>query len=639
MAKIKLTFPDGSKKEYGKGITALEVIKKDIGEGLARVALAAKLDDELIDLTRPINKSGKLKILTFDDEEGVMVFRHSSAHVLAMAVKNLFPDVKLTIGPVVEEGFYYDFDKKDAFHPEDLEKIEKEMDEIVKNDIKFERKGLTKAEAKKVFKDNPYKKELIDEFGKDLSAYKNDDFVDLCKGPHVPSTGYIKAFKLTKIAGAYWRGDAKNKQLQRVYGISFPKKSNLTDYLELLKEAEKRDHRKIGKDMDLFSIHKEAPGMPFFHDKGAFIWSKLVEFMTKEMRVLGYELNKTPIILNKELWLQSGHWDHYKENMYFTKIDNQDFAVKPMNCPGNILIFKTRIHSYKELPIKAGEFGLVHRHELSGVLSGLFRVRAFTQDDAHVFCTEEQIKEQITELIDLIDRVYSTFGFEYNVELSTKPAKAMGDSKTWETAEKALADILKTKKIKFNISPGEGVFYGPKIDFHVKDAIGRSWQCGTIQLDFLMPEKFDLTYEGKDGRKHRPVMLHRTIYGSLERFIGILIEHFAGRFPLWLAPVQAVILTVADRFNGYAEEVKSLMEEKGLRVELDFRSESVSYKVREAQLRRIPLAVVIGDKEQKNKTIAIRTLDGKTQYGIKIITFIEKVIKIIQEKSSEYIFK
>ena len=633
MAKIKITFPDGSKREYTKGATALEIIKKDIGEGLARIALAAKLDDESIDLTTPITKNGKLIVLTFKDKEGLEIFRHSTAHVLAMAVKKLFPNVKLTIGPTVEEGFYYDFDKKEAFHPEDLEKIEKEMESIVKQNTKFERIELTKEEAKKVFKDNPYKLELIEEYGKDLSAYKNNEFIDLCRGPHVPSTGILKAFKLTKISGAYWRGNAKNKQLQRIYGISFPKKSNLDEYLKLLEEAEKRNHRKIGREMDLFSFHEEAPGMPFFHSKGTFIFNKLVEYVSGIMRERNYEINKTPLILSKALWHESGHWEHYKDSMYFTKIDDRDFAVKPMNCPGNILIFKTKTHSYRELPIRAGEFGLVHRHELSGVLNGLFRVRCFTQDDAHVFCMEEQVEKEIKDLINFADVVYKKFGFEYHVELSTKPEKAMGNKKLWDLAEGTLKKVLKELKMEFKVNEGDGAFYGPKIDFHLKDALGRSWQCGTIQLDFQMPEKFDLNYEGRDGKKHRPVMLHRTIIGSVERFMGILVEHFAGRFPLWLAPVQARILTVADRFDDYAKTVKEELEDSSIRVEIDSRSESIPYKVRDAQLERVPLIITVGEKEESSKTLAVRTLNGKLHLNIKIMKLVEAVRENVEKKA------
>jgi len=631
MPEITITFPDNSKKKYQKGITGLE-IAKSIGERLARDAIAAKLDDELVDLSKKIEGDAKLKIITFKDKEGVDVFRHSTAHILANAVVDIFPDALPTIGPVVEEGFYYDFDKEEPFKPEDLAKIEEKMHAIAKQDLAFERIELTKKQAKEMFKKNKYKLELIDEFGDNLSAYKQGKFVDLCRGPHLSSTGKIGAIKLTKIAGAYWRGDAKNKQLQRVYGISFPDKKELDGYLTLIEEAEKRDHRKIGKEMDLFSFHEEGPGFPFFHPKGTFVYNKLVEFMRQEMLKRGYQENRTPLILNKSLWLQSGHWDHYKENMYFTKIDEREFAVKPMNCPGNLLVYKSKVHSYRELPIRAGEFGLVHRHELSGVLSGLFRVRCFTQDDAHVFCTEEQLEEEIMNLIEFIDFIYKTFGFEYSVELSTMPEKAMGSKEIWNKAEHALKNTLDKKGMKYKLNPGEGAFYGPKIDYHLKDAIGRTWQCGTIQVDFSMPEKFELTYEGKDGKQHRPVMLHRAIYGSIERFFGILIEHYKGRFPLWLAPVQARILTVADRFDDYAKEVKEELEENGLRIEFDSRAESVSYKVRDAQMQKIPLIITIGEKESKDKSLAIRTLDNKVHMGYKTDDLIRNVLKNIEEK-------
>ncbi len=558
--------------------------------------------------------------------------RHSASHVLAQAVKELFPKAQLGIGPAIDEGFYYDFGNVE-FKEEDLPKIEEHMKKIIKKGEKFVQVKKTRTEAKKLLKNELFKLDLLKDLeDKEISFYKNGKFIDLCKGPHVNSTKDIKAVKLLKLAGAYWRGDSTKPMLQRIYGIAFGSEKELKKFLKQREEAEKRDHRKLGKEMGLFSIHQEAPGMPFFHDKGTFIFNKLVEFMTQEMIKLEYEFNKTPIILNKNLWLQSGHWDHYKENMYFTKIEKKEYAVKPMNCPGNILIFKTRLHSYKELPIKAGEFGLVHRDELTGVLSGLFRVRAFVQDDAHVFCTKEQLKEQIIELIELVDRIYSTFGFKYEVELSTKPEKAMGDPKLWSIAEKALEDALKFKKMKFKLNPGEGAFYGPKIDYHVKDAIGRSWQCGTIQLDFSMPEKFNLTYEGQDGQKHRPVMLHRAIYGSLERFMGILIEHFAGKFPLWLSPNQVKIITVTDRNEKFAKKVAKELKEKGIRVEIDLKSETLNRKVREAQLQKFNYIITIGDKEVDKKTLAVRTREGKVKFGVKLNNFIKDLLKEIETK-------
>lgn len=537
--------------------------------------------------------------------------RHSASHVMAQAVMELYKNVKLGIGPAIEDGFYYDFDLKHNFTPEDLKKIEERMKDIIKRDLKFIKKTVTKKESVNLFKNQRYKLELIKDLKGKVTIYKQGEFVDLCSGPHVKSTGEIKAFKLLKLASAYWKGDSKNKQLQRIYGTAFNSEWELRDYLKNLEESEKRDHRKLGKRLDLFSFHEEAPGMPFFHDNGLFIFNNLIDYMAEEMKRLGYEINKTPIILNKSLWLKSGHWDHYQDSMYFIRIDREDFAIKPMNCPGNLLIFKTRLHSYRELPLKAGEFGLVHRHELSGVLSGLFRVRVFTQDDAHVFCTNEQIKEQVIELIELVDRIYSKFGFTYHVELSTRPKKAMGNPKAWKIAEKALEDSLKAKKLRYKLNPGEGAFYGPKIDFHIKDALGRSWQCGTIQLDFQMPEKFDLTYEGKDGKKHRPVMIHRAIYGSLERFIGILTEHYAGKFPLWLTPVQVRIITVADKHKRYADNLKKELDDTGIRVELDDRNESISKKIRDAH-EDLPFYVItIGDKEIESNDLAVRTRENK----------------------------
>ena len=635
---IKIKFPDGSKKEYKKGISVIEVAES-IGKRLADDAIAAKLNNELVDLNTKIDKDSKLKIITFKDDEGKLVFRHSSAHLMAQAIKNLFLEVKFAIGPAVDEGFYYDIDYEKSFTPEDFAKIEKEMDKIVKENLSIERTELSKEEALKLFKDNPYKTELIKEIEDEkISIYRQGNFVDFCRGPHVPSTGKLKAFKLTKIAGAYWKADAKNKQLQRLYGISFPDKKQLEDYLKLLEEAEKRDHRKLGKELDLFSMHDEGPGFPFFHPKGTVIVNILKDFWRKEHVKAGYTEVITPMILNRKLWEQSGHWDHYKENMYFTKIDDQDYAIKPMNCPGGMLIYKTKLRSYKELPMRMGEMGTVHRHELSGVLAGLFRVRCFTQDDAHIFMTEEQIKDEIIGVLNLTDKFYKTFGFSYQVELSTKPDNAMGSDEAWEKATNGLKGALDAKKIKYKINEGDGAFYGPKIDFHLKDCIGRTWQCGTIQLDFAMPEKFDLTYEGKDGKKHRPIMIHRVIYGSIERFLGILIENYAGKFPLWLAPTQAVILNINDSHIPYGEKIKQELEKSNIRIETDFRSETMPKKVREAQLKKIPLILTVGDKEIKNKTVAVRTLDGKLHFNVKTEDLIKKVQEIIESKSNEIKF-
>jgi threonyl-tRNA synthetase len=636
MPKIKITLPDGSSKSYDKGVTGVE-IAKSIGPRLAQDALALEVDGKLVDLSAKINNNAKIKIITFKDKEGIGIFRHSTAHVLAQAVTELFPKAKPTIGPVVEEGFYYDFDIDHHFTPEDVSKIEKKMQEIIDKNLKFQKIKLSLTEAKKAFKNNKYKIELIEEFNEPSSAYKQGNFVDLCRGPHVPSTGKLKAFKIIKIAGAYWRGDAKNKQLQRIYGISFPEKKQLKNYLQILEQAEKRDHRKLGKQLDLFSLHEEGPGFIFFHPKGVVIINILKDFLRKELDKLGYKEIMTPLILSRKLWEQSGHWDHYKENMYFTKVDEKDFAVKPMNCPGTILIYKEKLPSYRDLPIKLSELGLVHRHELSGVLAGLFRVRAFTQDDAHIFCTPAQVEKEVLQLIDLTDFVYKTFNFTYHIELSTRPEKFSGKKENWDKAEKALADALNKRKIKYKINPGDGAFYGPKIDYHIKDCLGRTWQCATIQVDFSMPEKFNLKYIAKDGNKHIPVMIHRTIYGSMERFLGILIEHYAGKFPLWLAPIQARILTVADRFSLYAKKIKEELEKNNIRVELDVRTESVGYKVREAQSQKIPLIINVGEKEEKNNTVAVRTLDNKLHFNVKIKDLIKKIKDNVEKKKEKFL--
>ena len=561
----------------------------------------------------------------------IEILRHSASHVLAAAVKELYPDTRLGIGPAIEDGFYYDFDNLEI-KEEDLGKIEKKALELIKKNLKFERIQVDKKKARELLKNEPYKLELLQDIEKP-SFYKTGSFIDLCHGPHVDSTKEIKAFKLLRLAGAYWKGDSKNKMLTRIYGTAFSSENELKEFLRLREEAEKRNHVKIGKEMDLFSMHEEAPGMPFFHDKGNYIFEKLVEYMKEEMCKLGYQVNKTPMILNKDLWLRSGHWEHYRENMYFTKIDERDFAVKPMNCPGNLLIFKNNIHSYKELPLKAGEFGLVHRHELSGVLNGLFRVRCFTQDDAHVFCMEEQVQEQVIELLELVDRIYSTFGLKYHVELSTRPEKAMGDIKLWEKAENLLKKTLEIKKINYKLNPGEGAFYGSKIDFHIEDSLKRRWQCGTIQLDFQMPEKFELTYEGKDGRKHRPVMIHRAIYGSVERFMGNLIEHFNGKFPLWISPNQVKVLNITDRNLNYARKIFERLKEENIRVEMDERSESLSKKVRDAQMERYNYVVTIGDKEEEKKTLAIRNREGKTEFNVDLEKFIKKLKEEINARA------
>lgn len=631
---MKITFPDNSKKEFEQNSTGLD-IANSISEGLGRAAIAVKVNNKLQDLTTPITEDSTIQIITFKDDEGKQIFWHSSSHLLAHAVTELYPEALPTIGPSIDNGFYYDFDAN-PFTDEDLKKIEQKMKEISKEKLEITRHELDIDEALEHFSDNKYKVELIKglkEKGETkVTYYKEGDFEDLCRGPHVPNTGKIKAFKLMKVSGSYWRGNAENDVLQRIYGISYPDKKELKEYLRILEEAKKRDHRILGKKLNLFSFQEEAPGMPFFHNKGTFIFLTLQDFMRTEMRKLNYEENKTPIILNRILWEKSGHWGHYKENMYFTRIDEEDFAVKPMNCPGNLLIYKNKAHSYKELPIKAGEFGLVHRHELSGVLSGLFRVRSFTQDDAHVFCLPEQVEDQIIEIINLIEKVYSTFGFNYEVELSTRPAKAMGSDEMWNKAESALKAAIEKAKIPYKLNPGDGAFYGPKIDFHIKDAIGRTWQCGTIQLDFQMPEKFDLTYQGSDGEKHRPVMLHRAIYGSIERFIGILIEHFAGKFPLWLNPVQVKVLPITDRNVEYSKTVVRQLKEQNIRVELDDRAETTNKKIRDAQLEFVNYILVIGDKEQENKTINVRTRDNEVRGEMSLDDLSKEIKDLVNKK-------
>ena len=628
MPKITVTIGDGSKKQFEKGTSAQEVAEKTN----AKNALVADIDGALFDLSTKIEKDANIKFIDFSSQLGKSVFWHSAAHVLANAVVRLFPKAKITIGPGWEGGFYYDIDYK-PFNPEDLQKIEKEMQRIVDENSKFERISTTKAEAKKLFRANQYKKELIDEAEGNITVYRNSKFIDLCRGPHVPNTGCIKAFRLIKTAGAYWKGDQKNKQLQRIYGTAFPTKKELDDYLKLQAEAEKRDHRKSGKDLDLFSFHEEGPGFPFFHPKGMDIKNALIDFWREAHKKANYREIQTPMILSRELWKKSGHWDNYRENMYFLKIDDKEYAVKPMNCPGAMIVYKQKIHSYRELPLRIAELGLVHRHELSGVLAGLFRVRSFTQDDAHIFMMPEHIKEEVASIIELIDYFYSEiFRFPYHVELSTRPTKSIGTDNQWRQAETGLMSALEKKKIKYAINPGDGAFYGPKIDFHIKDCLGRTWQCATIQLDMAMPERFDLTYEGKDGKKHRPVMIHRVIYGSIERFIAILLEHYAGRLPLWLSPEQVRILTIADRFRDYGEKIMKRYEGAGIRATLDDRAESIGYKVREAQLNKVNYILVVGEKEKNDGTVAVRTPDGKVMGAVKTDEFLKKLIEEIKSK-------
>jgi threonyl-tRNA synthetase len=629
--KMKITFPDESSKEAEKGMSALEICKKLIGEGLARSAVAAKVDDELVDLTKPINKDAKLQIITWKDDEGKEIMRHSTSHIMAAAVKRLYPDSKLGIGPAIEDGFYYDFELQ--LKEEDLQKIEAEMKKIVKEKQDFVRQEVSKDDAIKMFKAEPFKVELIKEIEDEtISIYKNGEFFDFCRGPHVVNTSRIGSFKLTKLAGAYWKGDAANQQLTRIYGIVFPTKHELEAHLAMIEEAEKRNHIKLGKAMDLFSIHPEGPGFPFLHPKGVVIWNELLKFWREEHRKENYHEVKTPIILSKSLWMCSGHWDNFRENMYFLKIDNQDYAIKPMNCPGGMMLYKERIHSYREFPLRVGEIGLVHRHELSGVLNGLFRVRMFHQDDAHIFMTKEMIKDEVLGVINLVDRFYKVFDLTYHLELSTRPEKSIGTDEQWETATAGLKSALDSTGKEYQINEGDGAFYGPKIDFHIKDSLGRTWQCATIQLDMSLPERFDLTYEGKDGKKHRPVMIHRVIYGAVERFFGILIEHFAGKFPMWISPVQIILLPIADRHRKHCEKVMQQMKDSGLRVELDDRAETTNKKVRDAEVKHINYILVVGDKEVKNNTVNVRTRDNEILGEKKITPFIKELLKEIQDK-------
>lgn len=632
---INIRLKDGTTKEFEKGSSVLDIAKA-ISSGLARVAMAAEVDGQLADLRKPILQDSSLHINTFDDKNGKEAFWHTSSHILAQAVKRLFPEAKLAIGPAIDNGFYYDFDVKDPFTPEDLERIEEEMAKIVKEDYKIERFEMPRQEAIEQMEraGEIYKVELIKDLPEDavISFYKQDDFADLCAGPHILSTGKVKAIKLLSVAGAYWRGSEKNKMLQRIYGVSYPKKSQLDEYLERLEEAKKRDHRKLGKDLDLFSILEEGPGFPFFHPKGMVLRNELENYWRQEHVKAGYQEIKSPIMLNKDLWVRSGHWDHYKENMYLSKIDESDFAIKPMNCPGSMLLYKRRIYSYRDLPLRMGELGLVHRHELSGALHGLMRVRSFTQDDAHIFMLPDQIKDEIVGVIELVDSFYDVFGFKYHVELSTKPEEAMGSDEDWDRAIGALKEALEHKGIDYTINEGDGAFYGPKIDFHLEDSIGRTWQCGTIQLDFQMPERFDLTYIGPDGEKHRPVMVHRVVFGSIERFIAILTEHYAGAFPAWLAPVQVKLLAITDRSNDYIRQIADLFKDSNIRAEIDLRNEKIGFKIREAQMEKVPYMLIIGDKEVETGTVSVRSRSKGSLGTMKLDEFKELLLKEIENK-------
>jgi threonyl-tRNA synthetase len=634
MDKIKITL---NKKEYqiDKGSNLLALIEKNM-PGAKYNFVAGRINGEIIELTTPIENDATVELINTDSEDGLRILRHSTSHVMACAVKKLFPKVRVAIGPAIDDGFYYDFDSPDTFNEEDFEKIEKEMQKIIDENQPFVKTIVSKEEAIKKFeKENEiYKVELINEI-KDptVSYYTNKDFTDLCRGPHVPSTGYIKAFKLMKVAGAYWKGDEKNKMLQRIYGTSFADQKALKAYLNRIKEAMERDHRKIGKEMNLFAFYPEGPGFVFWKPAGMVIYNTVIDYWRKIHIENGYVEVKTPIILNEELWHRSGHWDNYKENMYFTKIDELNYAVKPMNCPGGLLIFQDGIHSYKELPLKIAELGLVHRHEKSGVLHGLFRVRQFTQDDAHVYCTEEQVKDEVKKIIKLIQRIYGDFGFnDVRMELSTKPAKAIGSDEIWAIAEKALAESLNELNLEYKINPGDGAFYGPKIDFHIKDAIGRSWQCGTIQCDFSMPERFDISYVGQDGKKHRPVMLHRAILGSIERFIGIIIEHFKGKFPLWLCPEQVRIIPIAETHNEYAKKIRNILQNSNFRVTIDASNEPLGARIKNARLERVYYIGIIGDNELKNNIITIRKADKDENIQLEL----NKLTDFLEEKRKKF---
>ena len=639
---IKITLPDNSVKEYEAGISVGQVTK-DISEGLYRQALGAVVNGVTRGYMEPINEDSDFRVVKFDDPEGKEIFWHTSSHVMAAAIEALWPDTKFAIGPAIADGFYYDMELDHRFVPEDFEKIEKKMLEIAKADHKMERIEISRTEALKMFEEmgQDYKIELINDLPEDelITLYKmGDAFVDLCRGPHLESTKKIKAVKLKTIAGAYWRGDSDRQMLQRIYGISFEKAKQLEEWEELQKEIERRDHRKIGREMDLFSFHEEGPGFPFFHPNGMILMNELLDWWRGVLDERGYGEIKTPLIMNEELWHRSGHWDHYKENMYFTKIDEEDYAIKPMNCPGSVLTYASNQHSYRDLPIRLAEFGQVHRHELSGTLHGLFRVRTFTQDDAHVYCLPSQIKDEVYKMIDLADLLYSTFGFKYSLELSTRPDDYMGELADWDFAEEQLKAALEERGIDYELNPGDGAFYGPKIDFHLEDAAKREWQCGTIQLDFQLPQNFDLTYVDENGEKQRPVMLHRALLGSVERFIGVLTEHFAGRFPLWLNPEQVVIIPVSDKFLDTAEDLRKEIKEAGFRVSIDERSEGVGYKIRQAQLMRANYMLVVGEKEEESKLLTVRNRDGEETPEVSVESFIEKLNEERDNKSVDSIF-
>ena len=639
---MKITLKDGSEKGYERSMSVLD-IAKDISEGLARAATCAKIDGDVVDLRTDVSKDCELELLTFDSEDGRGAFWHTTSHIMAQAIKRLYPDTKLAIGPSIDNGFYYDLDRETPFVAEDLEKIEAEMKKIVKEALPIERFTKTREEAIAYFKENdePYKVELVEDLpeGEEISFYKQGEFVDLCAGPHLMSTKAVKAFKLTSLAGAYWRGSEKNKMLTRIYGISYPKKADLEEYLHMMEEAKKRDHRKLGRELGLFMMCDEGPGFPFFLPKGMVLKNTLLDYWRELHKENGYVEVSTPIILSRHLWENSGHWDHYKDNMYTTMIDEEDYAVKPMNCPGGMLVYRSEPRSYKDLPLRMGELGLVHRHEKSGALHGLFRVRCFTQDDAHIFMTPEQIRDEIKGVARLIDEIYSLFGFKYHVELSTRPDNSMGSDEDWEMATEGLRGALDDLGLDYMVNEGDGAFYGPKIDFHLEDSIGRTWQCGTIQLDMQMPQRFDLEYTGADGQKHRPIMIHRVAFGSIERFIGILIEHFAGAFPTWLAPVQVKVLPISEKHLEYGKKVLAQLEEAGIRAELDDRAEKIGYKIREAQMNKIPYMLVVGAKEEVQNLVSVRSRFAGDEGQKDIASFIDAIKEEIQAKVQREVTK
>jgi threonyl-tRNA synthetase len=636
MADVKIILPDGSAKEYAAGTTLGEAVKK-LSNSLAKKVLAANVNGELTDLREELVDGSEVAFLTFEEDGGKHTLRHTASHVMAQAVKRLWPEAKLAIGPAIDKGFYYDIDMEHTLTPEDLTKIEKEMSRIVKENLPITKSVMSRQEAIEFFKskNEDYKVELIEDLPEDavISCYAQGDFVDLCAGPHVASTGKVKAFKLQSIAGAYWRGDEKNKMLQRIYGTVFEKKEELDAYLHMLEEAAKRDHRKLGKELGLFVIKEEGPGFPFFLPKGMALRNELENFWHEVHHDFEYDEIRTPIILNKHLWETSGHWDHYRENMYTTIIDDEEYAIKPMNCPGGILVYQNEMHSYRDLPLRYAELGLVHRHELSGALHGLFRVRAFTQDDAHVFMLPEQMQSELMKVIELFDRIYSQFGLKYHVELSTKPDNAMGDDAIWEAATEALRNAIEAKGIDYVINPGDGAFYGPKLDYHIEDSLGRTWQCGTIQLDMNLPERFNVEYIGEDGQKHRTIMIHRACFGSMERFIGILTEHYAGAFPTWMAPVQVKVLPISEKHVEYANQLAKQMRHDYVRVEVDDRNEKIGYKIRQAQMEKVPYMLVVGDKEMEDNSVNVRKHGGDELGTVPFDEFFNSIKIEIKERN------